>query len=80
MTYGELFIGIIIYIVILIIIAEILYRRNKNKVISFNLLSDPSEKKYNRNDAYMTNNTICFITVLITLVTYNIIINWNTII
>lgn len=45
MTYGELFIGIIIYIVMLIIIAEILYRRNKNKVISFNLLTNPSEKK-----------------------------------
>lgn len=80
MTYGELFIGIVIYIVMLIIIAEILYRKNKNKVMSFNLLSDPSEKKYSRDDAYMTSNTICFITVLITLVTYNIIINWNTII
>lgn len=79
MTYGEFFIFIISYIILIIITAEILYKRNKNKYLGFDIFIEEC-KYYNRDNAYMTSMCIWFIIVLIGGCIIGIINNWNTII
>lgn len=76
MTYGIFFIGIIIYIIAVVIIAEILYKRNKEKELGYDFFLDEMEY-YSRINAYLTAMSICFIIVLIGGFIIKVITNWN---
>lgn len=79
MTYGELFIGLIIYTIIVIITAEILYKKNKNKYLGFDVFME-DDIYYNKTHAYLNSMTVWFIIILISGVIIKVITDWNEII
>lgn len=76
MTYGIFFIGIIIYIILIIITAEILYKRNKDKSLGFEPFLG-EELYYDRDNAYGCSICIWFIILLIIGCIIKVITNWN---
>lgn len=76
MTYGELFIFLIVYIIAIIITAEILYKRNKGKPLGFEPFLG-KELYYDREDAYGRSICIWFIILLVVGFIIKVITNFN---
>ena len=78
MTYGTFHIGIIVYIIINIITAEIIYNIKK-----YNYKKEKSKcwrtkpMNFTKEDVYWTSITFIFIIFLFIAFTINVINNWN---